>query len=86
MLRRVLFWLFVVALILPLLLSICAAVAWLLAALGDEAGSAVLQFLGVALGILWALDLISLVLVEAMILLDWPFPADEPRDENPLAE
>jgi hypothetical protein len=65
---------------LPVVILVILAFGWVLAGMGDEAGSAVLVRVGQGLGIVWILDLIGLVVVMAGSAL---MPRDEPPDELP---
>ena len=67
--RRILTWLVTAALVLPVALSIAVAAARLLGAMQDEAGAAVLDRIALALGIVWVLDLVCLVIALALALL-----------------
>jgi hypothetical protein len=70
--RRILTWLVTAALVLPISLSIAVAAARLLAAMQDAAGAAVLDRVALALGIIWVLGLVSLVIALALALLTAP--------------
>lgn len=61
--QRVLGWLVIAALALPIVISVLVAVGRLLAAMQDAAGAAVLDRLALAGGIVWAVSLIVLVIV-----------------------
>ncbi len=54
------------ALMLPVAISILFGLGRLLSAMGDTAGGSVLGWIALAGGILWSLDLIGLVLVQAI--------------------
>lgn len=54
------------ALMLPVAISILFGLGRLLSAMGDTAGGSVLGWIALAAGILWSLDLIGLVLVQAI--------------------
>jgi hypothetical protein len=54
------------ALMLPVAISILFGLGELLTAMGDAAGGTVLRWIALAAGILWGLDLICLVLVQAI--------------------
>lgn len=89
-LRRLLIPLLVAALGLPIVLVLQLAAARLLAALGDPAAAGVLDWIALAVGLLWAADLVTLVIVQgvlglAMLPDDFeiehaiePFESDEP--------
>ncbi len=53
-------------LVLPLVIAVSWGVSALLAASGDALGSDVLQYVALACGMLWAVDLVLLVLVLAV--------------------
>ena len=76
--RRILAVLVVVALVLPVALCVLLGIARLLGAMGDAAGAAVLDRLGLAGGILWVIALIGLLLVLAIQAIAPPGgPGDE---------
>lgn len=54
------------ALMLPVAISILFGLGRLLAAMGDAIGGTVLGWIALAAGILWSLDLICLVVVQAI--------------------
>ena len=54
------------ALVLPVVISILLGLSSLLGAMGDGSGRAVLGWIALSAGVLWALDLIALVLVQAI--------------------
>jgi hypothetical protein len=70
--RKVLLVLVTSAAILPMAIAVVVAVARLLSAMQDAAGSAVLDRVALALGILWALNLIALVMSLALERLGPP--------------
>lgn len=55
-----------VALFLPIALAVILGVGGLLAAMGDAAAARVLGWIGFALGVVWVVDLISLVILQAI--------------------
>ena len=69
---RIVLSLIVVAVLLPITLCVVLGVAALLAQMGDAAGGAVLHRIALAGGILWAIDLICLVLALAIGSLRGP--------------
>ena len=69
---RIVLSLIVVAVLLPITLCVVLGVAALLAQMGDAAGGAVLNRIALAGGILWAIDLIFLVLTLAIGSLHGP--------------
>ena len=77
--QRVLFHLIAIALVLPIGACLILALARLLAALDDPPGAAVLDRIVLGCGILWALDLICLILVQGInSLADSNDPPDGP--------
>ena len=69
MLARAVVVLLLVALVLPIAICVCAGVAALLGAVGDVAGGAVMGRIALGAGVLWTIDLIALVLVQAVAWL-----------------
>lgn len=65
------------ALMLPVAISLLFGLGRLLAAMGDSVGGAVLDWIALAAGILWSLDLVGLILVQAINSLAG---SDGPRD------
>jgi len=63
-------------LVLPISAGVVLAVSALLAAMGDTTGGAVLNYIALGCGILWVVDLASLVLAEGLNSLS-------DRDEPP---
>lgn len=59
------FTLLVVALVLPIALAVLLGVSALLGAMGDALGARVLGWIGLALGVVWMVDLVCLVIVQA---------------------
>lgn len=76
--RRWTLWLTVTAFLLPIALSVISAVAALLAGMGDISGWGVLCRIALAGGILWATDLICLLLLLAVRSLS----EEENKDEE----
>jgi hypothetical protein len=70
--RRVLMVLVTTACVLPLALAIVLGVSRLLAALEDLAAAAVLDRIALAIGILWVIVLVSLVLAQGIRALGPP--------------
>lgn len=66
------------AVVLPIAICLCLAVASLLSAMGDASGSCALRWVGLACGIIWALDLIILVIALAVNALAEPDDSDSP--------
>lgn len=54
------------ALMLPVAISILFGLGRLLAAMGDSPGGTVLGWIALAAGVLWSLDLVCLILVQAI--------------------
>lgn len=75
--KRAIFWLIVGALGLPIAISVLAALALLLHAMHDGAGGACVGRIGIGLFVLWILNLVGLVVIQAISSL-----ADSPRDSN----
>jgi hypothetical protein len=75
--QRTLIWLVAGTLILPIALALVLGLARLLGAMGDAGGQIVLDRVGLALGIIWALNLIGLVVVLGMNSLLPPGTGDE---------
>jgi hypothetical protein len=69
---KTLFGLIVAGLLLPVTISIVVALASLLSSIGDQAGGTALRYVALASGILWVVDLIAIVLVQAIDALDRP--------------
>ncbi len=65
-LRRVLTVLLVIGLMLPIAEMVLLGLGRLLGAMGDDGGAEVLDRLSLAGGVLWAIDLICLLLVVAL--------------------
>lgn len=61
-----LFALLAVGLLLPIAVTVVVAVAAVMGAAGDLGGSHVLQYVALAIGILWAIDLVCLVLAHGL--------------------
>ena len=68
--------------LLPIAIVLVLATAQLLSAMQDAAGAAVLQRIGLALGLIWLLGLIGLVLTLGINALD----STEDRASNPDEE
>jgi hypothetical protein len=78
--HRTVLALVVVAILLPVTICVVFGVAALLVAMGDTAGGTVLYRIALGCGLLWMIDLISLVLVLAIGTLRGPDDRpDEPR-------
>ena len=74
--RRILLTLLAAGCVLPVAIVVVAAVGWLLGAMHDETGAAALGRVALALGIVWLVDLVCLVLAQALNVLG-------PPDERP---
>ena len=70
--RRVLLGLVTAACVLPVAITVVVTVAWLLAQMHDAAAAAVLDRVALAIGILWVVDLIVLVVALAIHALGPP--------------
>ena len=68
-----------VTLLLPITICVVFGVSALLESMGDSAGGAVLHRIALGCGILWAIDLICLVLVLAIGTLRGPDEPGEPQ-------
>lgn len=66
-----------VALVLPIALAVMLGVAALLGAMGDATGARVLGWVGLALGVVWIVDLVCLVILQALGSL-----VDRPADDR----
>jgi hypothetical protein len=64
------------AIILPIVICLILAVASLLSAMGDAAGGGAMRWVALGCGIIWALDLILLVLALGVNALRAPDDAD----------
>jgi hypothetical protein len=80
--RRWTLWLTVAAFLLPIALCVISAVASLLVGMGDTSGGGVLCRIALAGGILWATDLICLLLVLAVKALGDGQGAKEADEET----
>jgi hypothetical protein len=76
--QRIVLTLIAAAILLPITICVIFGIAALLGAMGDSVGGAVLHRIALGCGILWAIDLISLVLVQAIGTLSRPDEPDEP--------
>lgn len=70
--RRILLALLTAACVLPVAIVVVVAAGWLLGAMGDEAGARGLDRMALALGILWVIDLVCLVVAQAINTLEPP--------------
>lgn len=77
---RAIVWLIVLALGLPIALCVLMGLAWLLRMMQDEAGAACLARVAMGLAIVWIIDLIALVVIQAINSLGGP-PTGGLRDE-----
>jgi hypothetical protein len=60
------------ACVLPVAIVVIVSVGWLLAAMDDDAGARILNRAALALGILWVVDLVCLLLAQAIHTLQPP--------------
>jgi hypothetical protein len=79
--RRAVLALVVAALVLPIGITLILGLAALLGAMGDAAGKAVLARVALAGGIVWGIDLVCLLLVQAVASLGEPEQEEESRGE-----
>jgi hypothetical protein len=77
--RRPILWLLGASLILPIAIAILVGVARILQAMGDPGGAAVLDRIVLACGILWAIQLVVLLVVQGIALIVPP-PRRPPRE------
>ncbi len=70
-------------LLLPIAILLVLGAASLLAAMQDAAGATVLQRIGLALGLVWLLGLIALILMLGANALAPPGDRPEHREEDP---
>ncbi|MGD9721783.1 MAG: hypothetical protein AB7O59_05155 [Pirellulales bacterium] len=70
--RRVLLSLLTVAAIVPVAIVVIVAVGWLLGAMHDEAGAWAAQRVALALGVVWVIDLVCLLVALAINTLEPP--------------
>jgi hypothetical protein len=77
--NRVILALIATALVLPITICVVFGVAALLQAMGDASGGGVLNRTALGFGILWAVDLICLVLLLAIGSLRGPDGPDSPE-------
>lgn len=68
--RRLLIWLLLVALLLPIALCVVLGLAQLLAALQDAAGARAVRYAALGLAVVWVVDLIVLLLTHVVVTLD----------------
>lgn len=78
--RRVIVWLSIGAFFLPIVLCVTLGVSTLLSSMGDAAGGGVLARIALAFGLIWAIDLISLVLTLSLRALNETSNDEEPTD------
>jgi hypothetical protein len=74
---KTLFALLVTGLLLPVTICIVMALAVLLEAMKDGAGSSALRYVALAGGVAWVVDLVAIVLVQAIGSLDHPDEEDK---------
>lgn len=68
--------------LLPIAICVVLGIGAMLTAMGDAAGGTVLYRIGLALGILWILDLIVLLLFQGVSALFGSPKNDDPADES----
>jgi hypothetical protein len=73
---KALYLLLIAGLLLPIAISVIVALAALLTAMQDTTGGAALRYVALAGGVLWVVDLVAIVLVQAMDSLDRPDEED----------
>lgn len=64
--RRFVFALAVGSLVLPIFLAVLLGTARLLSAMGDATGARVVDWIGLGVGVCWGVDLVCLVVVQAI--------------------
>ena len=69
---KTLFGLVVAGLLLPVAISIVIALASLLSSVGDPTGGTALRYVALAAGVLWIVDLVAIVIVQAIDALERP--------------
>ncbi len=74
---KVLLALIVAGLVLPMTICVVLALGSLLAAMGDNAGGAVLRYVALAGGVVWIVVLVSLIIVQAIHTLGRPDDTDQ---------
>ena len=72
--RHILTALVTAACVLPVAITVVVAVGWLLGAMADASGAAALNRIALALGIVWIILLVCLVLAQAINTLEPPDP------------
>jgi len=72
--RKALLILVILACALPAIMAVVLAVGRLLAAMEDMAGAAVLDRIGLAIGVIWAVNLVGLVVLMAVHILNASTP------------
>jgi hypothetical protein len=80
--ERVSLTLVVVAILLPIVICIVLGVAALLSAMDDAVGGTVLRGVALGVGILWTVDLVSLLLVLAVNAIAVNAIATKPTDSS----
>ena len=79
---KALFALLVAGLLLPVTICIVLALAALLEALKDSTGSLVLCCVALAGGVVWLVDLVAIVLLQAIGTMDWRDERSSRDDEE----
>lgn len=77
--RRLLAPLLIGALLLPIVILVLVGLARLFAAMGDERGATAVDYVALGVAVVWVVDLIALVLAQALHLLQAPDEPDEPQ-------
>ena len=77
--RRWLIQFVVAALLLPIVICVLIGVGRLLAGMGDAAGATALGYFALGAGILWLIDLITLVI---LLAIEAASRADQPSDDE----
>ena len=75
---KALYFLLVAGLLMPVAICVVMALSALLTAMHDEVGGAVLRYVALAGGVVWVVDLVAIVLVQAIDTLTRP---DEEEQE-----
>ncbi len=79
--NRILVRLLIAALVLPVAICVFMASAHLLQAMGDAMWAYILQRVAVVAGVIWAVDLVSLLLAVAIYMIVNMGRSDRPLDE-----
>jgi hypothetical protein len=79
---KVLFALLVAGLLLPVTICVVMALASLLEAMKDGTGGSVLRYVALTGGVAWVVDLVAIVLVQAVGTLDFHEEGDRKDEED----